>query len=88
MGVGLKSALAEMASRKNTLEQVLGLGGVRLPDQPSAPVLVLGAWEGTGTPKDPSLRSPGQRHQLARYQAGCEMQVGACWQQLPKIKIA
>lgn len=88
MGVRLKSALAEMASRKNTLEQALGLGGVGLPEHPSAPVLVLGAWEGTGTPKEPSLRSPGQGHRLARHQAGCEMQVGACWQQLPKIKIA
>lgn len=67
MGARLKSALSEVSSRKNTLQQVLGPGGVGLPDHPSAPVLVLGALEGTGTPEEPPLRSPGQGRRLAEH---------------------
>lgn len=44
MGARLKSALSEMASRKNTLEQVRGPGGVGLPDNPSAPWLQCWTW--------------------------------------------
>lgn len=57
----LKSAPSEIASRKNTLEQVRGPGGVGVPDNPSAPRLQCRRALG-------HRQSPEQGHRFARHQ--------------------
>ena len=92
MDVRLKSALSEMASRKNTLEQVyLEVSGSQTSPQPlgssAGAVCTGGHWDSRGAvPPEPwagtlACKAPRKK------QAGCEARVGARWQKLPKPKI-
>lgn len=49
VGARLKSALSAKVRRKNTLEQVCGPGGVRVPDNSLPPVPDPCVWEDAGT---------------------------------------